>query len=219
MATQAQLRSTVRDPARPEPERRLALSTLLLKDLTHGRFADYVADQALLPSVGGAGAAGAGEDSEEAYNAPTVAPFRSGTWSDGYACPAIGDTARTLAANPGDVRAQLCLGDFLRLNGFDDFQGMYWLDPDAGGLGSGPDRFGGSARPRAAIYPAVLASARASADDKAYALFRSVMCYAPSGNNSCGGAEVPRSQRQAWYNQLKRQYPASRWAKALKYYW
>ena len=45
------------------------------------------------------------------------------------------------------------------------------------------------------------------------------MCYAPSAMNDCGGADVSKSQRKAWFDQLKRDYPQSPWAKKLRYYW
>ena len=53
----------------------------------------------------------------------------------------------------------------------------------------------------------------------AYALYRAVNCYAPSGNNQCGGADVPQEQRRAWFQQLKRDYAGSQWAQKLRYYW
>jgi hypothetical protein len=30
---------------------------------------------------------------------------------------------------------------------------------------------------------------------------------------------VAKSQRQAWFQRLKRDYPNSEWAKQLRYYW
>ena len=64
-----------------------------------------------------------------------------------------------------------------------------------------------------------MADADATAQDKAYALFRAVKCYEPSGGNACGGVDARKSERKGWYNELKRQYPASRWAKELAYWW
>jgi hypothetical protein len=46
-----------------------------------------------------------------------------------------------------------------------------------------------------------------------------VRCYAPVRVNSCAGTEVPLSTRRAWFRRLKTDYPASRWAKELQYYW
>jgi hypothetical protein len=54
---------------------------------------------------------------------------------------------------------------------------------------------------------------------QSYALYRAVMCYAPSGYNDCGGEDVDKAVRKAWFQQLKRDYPGSVWAKSLKYYW
>jgi hypothetical protein len=46
-----------------------------------------------------------------------------------------------------------------------------------------------------------------------------VMCYSPSAYNSCGGEDVEIAQRKAWFTRLKRDYPASQWAKKLCFYW
>ena len=56
-------------------------------------------------------------------------------------------------------------------------------------------------------------------NDKAYALYRAVMCYAPSGYNDCGGAGYSPAQRRGFFQQLKRSYPQSPWAQKLKAYW
>jgi hypothetical protein len=50
-------------------------------------------------------------------------------------------------------------------------------------------------------------------------LYRAVQCYAPSGNNHCGGKDVPKAQRKAWYQTLKTTFSGSVWAQRLKYYW
>lgn len=69
------------------------------------------------------------------------------------------------------------------------------------------------------VYRAVLAASNAPADDKAFALNRLVRCYQPAGSNSCGGDDVDKPVRKAWYDRLKKDYPNSAWAKELKYYW
>jgi hypothetical protein len=69
------------------------------------------------------------------------------------------------------------------------------------------------------VYRALIASAKTPAQDKAHALYRAVMCYAPGGINSCGGEEAAPPQRKAWFLQLKKNYPNSPWAKKLQYYW
>ncbi len=92
-----------------------------------------------------------------------------------------------LARDPRDVKARLCLGDFYRLNGFDDL----YLDfePPAGTLGSFAD-YPGTSIPRSKLYADLIGEAGVARDDRAYALYRAVHCYAPSGYSSCGGDQV-----------------------------
>jgi hypothetical protein len=78
--------------------------------------------------------------------------------------------------------------------------------------------FSGKIFARGQVYKDILKSS--SKDDlHAYALYRSIQCYAPSGINDCGDAEVSKPVRKQWYDQIKRDYPNSTWAKSLKYYW
>ena len=126
--------------------------------------------------------------------------------------------ASTLAASPRDVKARLCLGDFWRLNGLDGFDTPD-ARPKADTLGGTPSLFPGRPVPRAAIYVDVMADPGAAAGDKAYALYRAVQCYAPSKINTCGGADVPESQRRAWFQRLKREFAQTAWAQKLRYYW
>ena len=128
------------------------------------------------------------------------------------------DTAATLARNPREVKARLCLGEFYRLNGFDDIGGREEA-PKRDELGGTPTLFSGKPTPRGDIYADVIADPQAPAGEKAYALYRAINCYAPSGNNACGNADVAESQRRAWFQRLKRDYAASPWAKQLRYYW
>ena len=72
---------------------------------------------------------------------------------------------------------------------------------------------------RAAIYAGIVDDRAAAPNERAYALYRAVRCYAPSGNNSCGGEGVEVPQRRAWFQRLKREFPASPWTKKLNLYW
>lgn len=215
IASPTLLRKVAADAALTQRMRDVAVFALLHKDLATGRFADFRADRALI------GAAVSSEGYLDEYPFNEIIPvglFRDDKRATDFACPGLFRTADMLASNPADAHAQLCLGDFWRLNGFDHFSGT---DPvaDADTLGAGPGYFPGQMMTRAAIYSAVLANPRAAADDKAYALYRSVYCYAPAGNNDCGGEDVSPDQRRAWFQQLKRTYPQSRWARKLTVYW
>lgn len=215
IASPALLRKVAADATLTQRMRDVASFALLHKDLATGRFADFRSDRALIS----AGATTEGYLSDYPFvESIALGLFRDDKRSEDFACPGLFRTADMLAANAADAHAQLCLADFWRLNGFDHFTGT---DPvaDKNALGAAPGQFPGKMMTRASIYAAVLANARAAADDKAYALYRSVYCYAPSGNNDCGGEDVDVSQRRAWFQQLKKTYPQSRWAKKLTVYW
>lgn len=221
----ALLRAQATDQARPRHERDVALFALLHKQLARGFYADFLRDRALIP-------AGANTDAGVwAFPLQQDIPvglFARGTWAGGgYACPALAETAGALARNPADAKAKLCLGEFYRLNGFDDYRrSSDWrgeaetpakpLEPE---LGSGPEQFPGKTVRRDELYAQVIADPRAPAGEKAYALYRAINCYAPGGNNSCSAAQVDLSVRRGWFQQLKRDYPASSWAKQLRYFW
>ena len=230
IAPVAILRAQANDAARPAHERDVARFTLLYKSLSRGAYADFGRDLALVPADAKADApmdfSGEGQVS--------VGLFTHGKWQDGWPCPPIAQTAARLASQPADRSARLCLGEFWRLNGFDNFALFQTVDPNdhrkarPATLGNAPDRFPGNPLYRGAIYAGILADPQAAPDERAYALYRAVLCFAPVGNNSC---ERPSGQpgvdalsddkavHRAWFNELKTRYPASRWAKALRYWY
>lgn len=225
VASPAILRATAADASRSTHERDVARFALLHKDLTRGAFADFTRDVALVPADANVAGGLWGFASQDKV---PVGLFRQGQWSDGFACPAIAQTAAALARNPADSRARLCLGDFWRLNGFDGFA-LHTAGDGVNVLGKATDLFPGKASYRDAIYTAIIADKAAPADLRAYALYRAVRCYAPSGYNGCAGparttaeleaAQVPLAVRKGWYDELKQRYPQSQWAKALRFYW
>jgi hypothetical protein len=208
------LRQQARAAAAPAHEREAALFTLLYKELTRGAPRDFVADLALVPA---SAASTTGSIDVLGSDHPWLGIFTHPAASDGYACPSLKETATQLAADPRGTRARLCLAEFVRLNGFD----QYALDsqPPKDELGGTASLFPGAVFSRLEVYKAVIADPAAAAPDKAYALYRAVNCYGPSGNNSCGGVEVPTAQRKAWFLRLKNEYPTTSWAKAQRYFW
>lgn len=200
----ALLRTIVRAPANTPTERDEALYTLLAEQLVRGQYATFGSD-VKLPLAKPTGQA---------------MMFTSGKVSDGgYACAPLAVTVAALAKNPQDVAGRLCLGDFFRLHDLDYLHGQYDPRPKPDELGGFAAGFSGKRNFRSEFYTAIIADPTAGAHDKAYALYRSVMCYAPSAMNDCGGADVTKAQRKAWFDQLKRDYPQSQWAKKLRYYW
>lgn len=218
----ATLKRVARDETLGNGERSFALYTALLKQLQHGGYRGWLDDYALISQFA------EGETTEHSHwdlYDRAVAPvktFTEGNWSDGYPCPDLQTTVRKLASNPRDIDGRLCLGDFIRLNGFDDYS--VGLDHYRSREQEGPAALGsksffeGERLHRLDFYQSIIDDRRASANQRAYALYRGVWCYGPSGNNSCGSA-VPVETRAAWFRRLKRDYPNSQWAKSLEYYW
>ncbi|MBI1920437.1 MAG: outer membrane assembly lipoprotein YfiO [Geobacter sp.] len=204
-------------------ERHLALYTLLYKDLLKGHYQRYIEDYALLPQD----AAKYTAPQYGNYGEPQLALF---TWSgvknkDNYGCPSTLEIAKILAKDPQDPAGLICLGDFVKSNnlgslpGYRDFPDEPRADAVGAVLGSAPSRFTGETFSRGEAYKRVMADTHAPHDLKAYALFRAIKCYAPSGYNDCGGNEVAISVRRSWFKTLKNDYPDTTWAKSLKYYW
>lgn len=194
-------------------ERAAALFTLLYKSITRGAYHDFVSDIATVSSGvsadSGYNFAGAGD--------PPLGLFASGRTSEYFSCPSLLNTATRLASDGAAPRARLCLAEFIRLNSLDDF--LLDTQPPPDELGGTKSLFPGRPFSRLDTYQAIIAAPRVLPEDRAYALYRAVNCYAPSRNNGCGGKGVELSVRRAWFQRMHRDFPASRWAQALKYYW
>ncbi|MEP7006113.1 MAG: hypothetical protein ABI810_09030 [Sphingomonas bacterium] len=208
------LRRQAKDASAPRHERDVALFTLLYKEVSRGAYRDFLADQALVPA--GAPVDGGFLDLLGTEH-PSVGIFRQASGTADYGCPSLKDVAGQLAANPNASKPRLCLAEFMRTNGFDDF--MLDGHPPKDELGGTASLFPGPVFSRLELYKAIIADAATPGPDKAYALYRAVNCYGPSGNNTCGGVEVPTSQRKAWFARLKKDYPTSHWALDQRYYW
>ena len=204
------LRRLADDASLPQHESRLARTVLLQKDLTHAFYADFLSDLATAETRGPS------SPGHEDGAAETSSIYAARDVAGEIGCPVLPTTVGRLAANPEGSRDRLCLAEFERLNAIGS--GME-VRPPAGTLGSGPSQFPGQVLTRAEIYGAVAADREANAADRSYALYRAVKCYEPAGVNGCGGPEVPKATRKGWYNELKRAYPASAWAKDLRYWW
>jgi hypothetical protein len=204
------LRMAVENPDSIPAERRLARFVLLFKEATRGQYVNFLQDY---------NAEGLRKD--EAQAGPPVDEFKSTMllWPGSktpYSCPALHEVASELAANPHSSHGLLCLGEFVRASDLDGFESTH---PAPVELGGGKPIFPGEPFSRGEIYKKLLADAATPDRDKAYALFRLVNCYAPAGNNTCGGESVAPSQRKAWYDELKSRYGSTPWAKSLKFYW
>ncbi|EGC98268.1 hypothetical protein B1M_42478, partial [Burkholderia sp. TJI49] len=178
LRAQAQNRST------PGDLRDIALYTLLYKELVRAQYADFVTDVALIP------------DTPSDMLKPFARPGAKN--EDGYACPSARDVAAALQQNPADAKNLNCLADFVRRNppaaGIDDSPAPPSPAASAAraapALGDGPSQFAGKPFHRMSIYTAVMGDAQAGPNERAYALYRAIKCYAPAGYSECGGKDV-----------------------------
>lgn len=216
------LRRRAEAPDAPDQERAVATFVLLAKELRHGLYRDFLADVRLVP----AGASNSGYHLGARYydpaydrilEPPPLGRFGSRANVGTTGCPALVATVRRLAASRNAVGPRLCLAEFFRSNGFDEFE----LDSPLAdrGLASSRSPFPGPLYSRLEVYKSIIDDPAATADQRALALNRAIRCYGPSGNNSCGGTEVGLDQRRAWFVRLKRDFETSEWSRSLQYYW
>ena len=125
-------------------------------------------------------------------------------------CPDLITLSKQLAQSPKNALLNVCLGEYMRHSHYGDYYYSWHNDEQ--------NQFKGTPFARGTVYKKIIKN-EPNGDLKAYALYRSVMCYSPNGTNDCGDIEVSKNTRKQWFDQLKRDYPNSNWAKSLKYYW
>ena len=194
-------------------ERTIALHTLLVRDLTENRFSDWLNDRKLASAITSPVIGKAFDDVNL-----SVFDWNGDAAEAGYVCRSLDQTVQVLSQNAADAHALNCLGEFFRTT---NTHVDLWKESAGNGLLEAAihrkEPYGQF--DRQAYYQQVITSPKAEHEDKSYALYRAIMCYAPSGYNECGGTDVDKAQRKGWFSQLKTQYPGSPWAQKLKYYW
>lgn len=201
-----------------EKERIIAVHTLLTRDLLNGHYQDYLQDRALLAGLT-EGKPDAGQTETEAETDTDLSLFNwdGSDVEEGYFCAGLTATAEALAKNRHDGHALNCMGEFfrltdLRVNDTPEWR-MQWQ------LTQAPATFAGTPHDVLDFYWQVIEMPDLEPEDKSYALYRAVHCFAPSSYNHCGSDEVPQETRKAWFQALKRGYKGSRWDQQTEYYW
>ena len=196
------LRMAINDPKSSPAERDFARDTLLFKTATRGQYANFLRDY-----------------DADALRMPEARLSKVYLWNgsnDPYPCPSLKAVVEGLAANPKSSSGQICLAEFVRKAGLDSHEDER---PGTGELGGGKSIFPGQPYSRLESYKKLIANRATPPSDVAYALFRAIRCYGPSGVNRCGGVDVPVSQRKAWFQTLKIRYGSTPWAKRQSLYW
>jgi hypothetical protein len=201
-ASAEMLRQRIKDPKEDAKVVDAAMYSLLYKDLTGAKYEAFQTDLALVPPH------------PQDLLAPFVAKGEGN--SAGYQCPSLREVAATLQRDGNDAQSLNCVGELVRLHGVHYGQSAAPPATDLGGYGS---LFPVTNYSRLDGYMKVIASHQAERDARAYALYRAVRCYAPSGINDCGSQDIPQSTRKQWFDTLHKEYPDSSWAKSSKYYW
>ena len=201
-ASAEMLRQRIKDSKENADVANAAQYTLLYKELIGGKYQAFQTDLALVPP----------------HPSELLAPFVAAgeDKGSGYSCPALRDVASALQRDGSDARSLNCVGELVRIHGVHYGQDAAPAPTDLGGSDS---LFPGADYSRMDSYLKVIANKQAQGDARAYALFRAVRCYAPSGNNDCGKQDIPKSTRKQWFQTLHQEYPESAWAKSLKFYW
>lgn len=211
ISTPALLRQRVTDATGKE-ERTIALHTLLIRDLIAGEYSDWLTDKKRIATI-------TPPVIDEVFSDVNLNVFSwAGTDnSHSYYCPSLESTVTALSVKPQDAHALNCLAEFYhQIRARVSLDNERWANValDAATQNTLP------AVPKMlALYQRVIDDPKAEPEDKSYALYRAIRCYAPSGYNSCSSESVDKAVRKGWFNQLKNRYPGSEWAQDLKYYW
>ncbi|QDX28522.1 hypothetical protein [Dickeya poaceiphila] len=215
VSADAELLHRQTSPQQTHEERVIALHTLLTKQLTHRDYAGFLKDSALLKTI-----APLQSTENMSWNEEDLTAFGwdGSDTEEGYECPTLQETVTILSMNPNHAHALNCMGEFFLRTG--NGVGFDWGESNMlNGLTDADEHYQGQEFNRLDNYMQVIADAKAPPEDKSYALYRAIYCYAPSGYNDCGSQDISKETRKAWFRQLKTDFKGSQWARQLKYYW
>ena len=209
-ANETSLESIIQNNQANTDQKQAALYTLLSKSLQHQNFALFNRYYQHLPKDA---AQYKSYDGNKKYEEkPPFADFiwNGATITPQLKCANLQTLTIQLEKSPQDPLLNICLGEYARSS-------KYGFPYQMNGENS-KATFSGSEFARGNVYKNMIKSGT-KGDLQAYALYRAIMCYSPSGMNDCNDQDVSKSVRKQWYDQIKQNYPNTTWAKSLKYYW
>ncbi|MHA3097694.1 hypothetical protein [Acinetobacter brisouii] len=217
IADQASLEQMLASKEANPDERNIALNTLLEEAIVQQDYNTFIQNFKYVPK--NAATYQSSSSTNEAYKAqPPLSIF---VWqgkkiSTEIQCNSLLNTVMQLSKNPNDRLAGVCLGEAIRETGH--FLDTFTTENHPDILGQVKKPLKGKIFYRGTIYQNIIKEPQPS-ELQAYALYRAIQCYAPTGTNECGDKAVNKETRKQWFQKLKTQYPNSTWAKSLKYYW
>lgn len=211
-ANEQSLMTIVQDKSASEDQKNLALNTVLEKSLIHQNYALFNQAYTFLPK-NAAQYVFSDTDYVTYKKQPPLGNFvwKGTTIGTKISCPDLYTLTQKLQVAPKDLSLRLCLGEYIRSDKAYRLSGITESEKQYSTL-QGPIFARGQA------YKEIIKST-SNTDLKAYALYRAIMCYSPGGLNDCQDTDVAKSVRKQWFDQIKRDYPETSWAKSLKYYW
>lgn len=209
-ANEKSLESIVQNSQATTDQKQAALYTLLSKSIQHQNFALFNRYYAQLPKDA---AQYKSYDGNKKYEEKP--PFSDFIWNGAtitpqLKCSNLQALTNQLEKSPQDPLLNICLGEYSRST-------LYGFPYQMNGENT-QSTFKGNTFARGNVYKNIIKSGR-HGEIHAYALYRAIMCYSPSGMNDCNDQDVPKSVRKQWYDQIKQNYPNTIWAKSLKYFW
>lgn len=212
-ADETSLMHVIKSPNASQDQKNVALYTVLNKSLAFQNYPLF--NQAFTALPNNAAQYHSGENTLEKFSQQP--PFANFIWkgtkiSNTIQCPDLFTLTKQLQTNPKDLTLKVCLGEYSRSSQAYDLVDLSY--PHDNSLLS----FKGTYFARGNTYKEIIKQNHKS-ELTAYALFRAIQCYAPSGINECQDSDVAKPVRKQWYDQIKRDYPDTSWAKSLKYYW
>ena len=209
-ANEKSLQNIIQSNVATTDQKQAATYTLLHKSLSHQNYALFNQYYSYLPKD--AAQYNSYEGAKQYNNKPAFSDFiwNGSTITPQLKCSNLSTLTDQLAKSPKDPLLNVCMGEYVRSS----HQGFpYQMNGE-----NIADKENKNEFIRGDVYRSIIKSS-AKGDLHAYALYRAIMCYAPSGMNDCGDKEVPKSVRKQWYDQIKQEYPNTTWAKSLKYFW
>lgn len=190
----------------------LALYTALNKSLVHQNYTLF--NQAYMALPSNVSQFNHTENAAEKFRSqPPLANFiwKGTTIATQIKCPDLKNLTQKLKITPKDLNLKLCLGEYFRSK--NGYIASSFIDSET----KNPT-FQGSIFTRGQVYKDIIKT-QPNGELKAYAVYRAIQCYAPSGFNDCQDQDVSKLVRKQWFDQIKRDHPHTSWAKSLKFYW